>query len=109
MKLAKVLVCLLVSVTKPALAEGPGWTINVAVKKLVVTADGGVNVSLSPPLSNCTSNAGYGPAFASVYPSHPGIDRIKANLLAAYLTGGIVALYFDDNRCRVTEIIVGGW
>ena len=92
-----------------ASAEGPGWTANSTVKKLVVTADGGVNVLLSPQQTNCVSNSGYGPGFASVYPTHPGINRIKADLLSAYLTGGVVALYFVDNTCRVQEVILGGW
>jgi hypothetical protein len=65
-----------------AVAQGPGWTENSTISKLVFTADGGVNVQLSPQLVNCVSNSGYGPAFASVYPSHPGINRIKADLLA---------------------------
>ena len=90
-------------------AEGPGWTANSTVKKLVVTADGGVNIALSPQLTACVSNSNYGPNFASVYPNHPGINRIKADLLAAYMTGGVVALYFDDNKCQVREIALGGW
>lgn len=77
--------------------------------KLVVTADGGVNVQLNPPLSGCTSQSGYGPAFASIYPTHPGINRIKADLVAAYTTGAVVALYMSDSTCKVTEIILGGW
>jgi hypothetical protein len=100
---------LMVAAAGLARAEGPGWTGNSTVKKLVVTADGGVNVLLSPPQTNCISNSGYGPAFASVYPNHPGINRIKADLLAAYLTGTPVALYFIDNTCKVQEVILGGW
>ena len=92
-----------------AQAAGPGWTANSTVTKVVVTGDGGVNVHLSPALSGCTSNSGYGQAFASIYPSHPGINRMKADLLAAYLTGGTVALYLTDNTCRVGELILGGW
>lgn len=90
-------------------AAGPGWTANSTVTKLVVTFDGGVNVLLSPALTGCTSNSGYGPAFASIYPNHPGISRMKADLMAAYLTGGTVALYLTDNTCRVGELILGGW
>ena len=93
----------------PAAAEGPGWTANSTVKKLVVTSDGGVNVLLSPQPTSCVSNSGYGPGFASVYPNHPGINRIKADLLTAYMTGGVVALYYSDNTCRVQELILGGW
>ena len=93
----------------PALADGPGWTANSIVKKLVVTSDGGVNVLLSPQPTACVSNSGYGAGFASVYPTHPGINRIKADLLTAYATGGMVALYYSDNTCRVQEMILGAW
>ncbi len=34
---------------------------------------------------------------------------MKADLLAAYLTGGTVALYLSDDTCRVDEMILGGW
>ncbi len=95
--------------TVPVVAAGPGWTANSTVKKLVVTVDGGVNVLLSPPLTGCTSQSGYGAAFASIYPSHPGINRMKADLLAAYLNGSTVALYLGDSTCRVLELILDGW
>ena len=93
----------------PAVAAGPGWTGNSTVKKLVITVDGGVNVLLSPPLTGCISQSGYGPAFASIYPSHPGINRMKADLLAAYLNGSTVALYLGDNTCKVLEMVLDGW
>lgn len=51
----------------------------------------------------------YGPLYASIYPSHLGVDRMKADLLAAYLTGGTVVLYFTDSNCTVGELLVGGW
>jgi hypothetical protein len=79
--------------TTAARADGPGWTANSTVKKLVVTANGGVNVLLSPTVNNCVSQSGYGPNYISFYPDHPGLNRIKADLLAAYLTGGVVAIY----------------
>lgn len=93
----------------PVAAEGPGWSANSTVRKLVVTADGGINVLLSPQPTSCVSNSGYGPTFASVYPNHPGINRIKADLLAAYLTGGTVSVYYVDNKCTINEVILGGW
>lgn len=99
----------LFAATLSAFAQGPGWTANSTVAKLVVTSDGGVNVSLSPAVNNCVSQSGYGPNFASVYPTHPGINRIKADLLVAYLTGKPVALYFNDSSCTVVEMILGGW
>ena len=110
--LARLLLTLAATLLLPlaaAHAAGPGWTTNSTVTKLVITGDGGVNVLLTPALSGCTSNAGYGPAFASIYPNHPGINRMKADLLAAYLTGKTVALYLLDDTCRVGEMILGGW
>lgn len=95
--------------SSPACAQGPGWTANATVTKLVVTASGGVNVRLSPELVDCVSQSGYGSNFASVLPTHPGINRIKADLLAAYLTGKPIALYLTDDKCTVSESILGGW
>jgi len=92
----------------PVAAEGPGWSANSTVQKIVDTADGGINVLLSPMQTNCVSNSGYGPNYVSIYPNHPGINRIKAGLLAAYLTGGTVAVYFKDNQCTVLEVSFGG-
>lgn len=96
-------------VAVPAFADGPGWSANSTVVKLVVTASGGINVMLSPSLSNCVSASGYGPYYASIYPEHPGINRMKADLLYAYATGTKVALYLSDGSCKVGEMILGGW
>lgn len=93
----------------PVLADGPGWTANSTIVKLVTTGDGGLNVMLSPTLNNCVSNGGYGQHFASVYPSHPGIKSIQASLLTAYLTGQSVSLYLSDGQCTVLEGVLGGW
>ncbi len=87
-------------------AEGPGWTTVSTVIRLVNTANGGFNVKLSPLLTSCTSQSGYGPDYASIYPDHPGINRIKADLLSAMLTGAKVQLYFTDSTCRVWETIL---
>lgn len=96
-------------IASPAFADGPGWTANSTIVKLVTTQDGGMNILLSPGLNNCVSNSGYGPNFASVYPSHPGIKSIKASLLAAYTNGQPVALYLSTSQCTVLEAVVGGW
>jgi len=109
LRAACAVVLALASWAPAAWADGPGWTANSTVKKLVITADGGVNVLLEPKLNNCVSNSGYGPNFASVYPNHPGINKIKADLTIAYLNGTPVALYLSDNTCRVVELILGGW
>jgi hypothetical protein len=92
----------------PAAAQGPGWTANSTVVKLVVTSTGGINVRLSPDLTGCVSQSGYGSIYASIPPSHPGIDRMKADLLAAYLTQETVALYLVDGNCYVGEMALGG-
>lgn len=105
----RILAAVVLAVSFPALAQGPGWTVSSTVVKLVNTAAGGVNVRLSPELVNCTSQSGYGPAYASIYPDHPGINRLKADLLYAYATGEPVALYLTDNTCRVGEMILGGY
>ena len=93
----------------PASAQGPGWTANGKVIRIVNTNNGGFNVRLSPDIIGCTSKSNYGPHFASVYPNHPGIDRIKADLLAAYIAGETVSLYLTDSTCTVGETLLGGW
>ena len=92
----------------PAYAQGPGWTATSTVLKIVDTSNGGVNVRLSPELTGCVSQSGYGSAYASLYPSHPGIDRIKATLLTAFATGTPVSIYLDDSTCRIMEVVLGG-
>jgi hypothetical protein len=106
---ATVAISLLTMSATPVHAQGPGWTANATVIKMVVTNTGGINVRLSPELSGCVSQSNYGPLFASIYPTHPGINRMKADLLAAYLTGGTVSLYFTDANCTVGEMLLGGW
>lgn len=106
---AALLLTLGLALVPSAHAEGPGWSANVVVTKLVVTADGGVNIRVSPDLVGCVSNSGYGSNFASIYPSHPGIKRMKTDLLPAFYNGTTVALCFADNTCRVTELILGGY
>jgi hypothetical protein len=91
----------------PARAEGPGWIQNRTVVALVNTSNGGFNVRLSPGLTACVSQSGYGPNYASIYPSHPGISRLKADLLVALVTGQPVSLYLNDNTCTVSETVLG--
>jgi hypothetical protein len=81
-----------------AMADGPGWTVKSTVIRIVNTSNGGVNVRLSPDLTNCVSQSGYGPSYASIAPSHPGLNLIKADLLVAFLTGTQVSLYFGDSN-----------
>jgi hypothetical protein len=92
----------------PAFAQGPGWTVNSVIVSIVDTGSGGVNVRLSPELSGCESQSGYGASYASLYPSHAGINRIKATLLTAYVTGSPIALYLGDNTCTISEVELGG-
>ena len=100
--------CALFLFAVPAFAQGPGWTATSTVTKMVDTANGGVNVRLSPELTGCVSQSGYGSAYASLYPTHPGIDRMKATLLTAFATGTPVSIYLDDSTCRITEVVLGG-
>lgn len=100
---------ILLALTVPALAQGPGWTANATIIRIVDTSNGGVNIRLSPDVTGCTSQSSYGESYASLYPDHPGINRIKATLLTAYSTGATVAVYLGDNTCRITEVLLGGW
>ncbi len=93
----------------PASAENVGWTANATVKKLVVTSDGGVNVLLSPSLSTCVAQDGYGNQMAWIPATHPGLKQIKADLLTAFASGTPVSLYLIDTTCKVGETILGGW
>ena len=91
-----------------ALAQGPGWTVVSTVVQVVNTSNGGVNVRLSPDMTGCISQSGYGSLYASIYPDHPGINRLKADLLVALTTGTKVMLYLNDNTCTVSEMRLGG-
>lgn len=95
--------------TAPVVAQGPGGTASSTVAKLVVTENGGVNVRLSPELTSCVSQSGYGENYASISPNHLGINRMQADLLAAYLSGSTVSLYLDNSSCNVAEMMLGGW
>lgn len=97
------LMAALLAMSLPAFAQGPGWTVPSTVIEIVNTAAGGVNVRLSPDLAGCVSQSGYGSLFASVYPNHAAIDRIKADLLVAFTTGAHIALYLSDATCTVGE------
>lgn len=96
-------VSVLLMLAIPAYAQGPGWTAVSTVVEVANTASGGVNVRLSPELTGCTSQGSYGSNYASIYPSHPGINRIKADLLVALRTGMHVSLWLNDATCTVTE------
>ncbi len=89
-------------------ADGPGWTVSSEVIKIIVVQSGGVNIRLSPELSGCTSQSGYGSAYASIYPDHLGLNAMHANLLAAYMSGKKVTLYLSDSTCKVGEMVIGG-
>jgi hypothetical protein len=91
----------------PALAEGPGWVNNVTINQIVDTAPGGINIRVTPMLGSCVAQGGYGATYASVLYTHPAINRIKATLLAAYISGTPVSLYFSDSFCTVAEVILG--
>lgn len=88
----------------PAAAQGPGWTAASTVVEIVNTGNGGFNVRLSPELTGCTAQSGYGSVYASIYPSHAGLNRMKADLLTALVTGNTVVLYLGDSTCTVAEM-----
>lgn len=101
-------IAILVLAPLSAFGEGPGWTAASTVVQVVNTSNGGVNVRLSPDLTGCTSQSGYGSHYASIYWDHPGINRIKADLLVALTTGTKVMLYLNDSTCTVAEMRLGG-
>ncbi len=86
-------------------AQDSGWSTTSTVKRIVITANGGVNVYLHPELQGCESQSGYGSGYASIYPSHPGIDRLLSSLLVAKTTKTPIQLYFTDNKCTAVEMI----
>jgi hypothetical protein len=90
-----------------ARADGPGWVYNRTVVNIVNTYNGGFNIRFSPDLTGCTSQSGYGATYASVYPSHPGINRIKADIVTALVTGKPVSVYLSDSTCTVHETVLG--
>jgi len=92
----------------PALAQGPGWTANATILRIVDTSNGGVNVRLAPDVVDCVSQSGYGSNYASLYPDHPGLNRIKATLLTAYAMNATIAIYLSDSTCRIQEVELGG-
>ena len=85
-----------------------GWITTAKVVKIVATGNGGLNVRLSPELTGCTSQSGYGPSYASLYPDHPGKDKITSILLAAYMADKTVAIYLSDSTCKIYEVELGG-
>lgn len=89
-------------------AEGPGWYPATKVKRIVVIVNGGVNVKFENETKNCASLSGYGKRYASVYPEHPGLDRIHAILLAAYMADKEVQVHFADDTCKINEVVIGG-
>ena len=50
--------------------------------------------------TNISTTPSYG---SQVSPTHPGIDRIKADVLVAFTTGAHIELYLGDATCMVTE------
>ncbi len=92
----------------PTVNAEQGWIVSAKVIKIVGTINGGINVRLSPELTACTSQSGYGSAYASLYPDHAGVDRIHSILLAAYMSDKPVAIYLVDNTCKIGEVELGG-
>lgn len=95
------------SIATAQTSSGPGW-VTGKIEKLVVVSHGGVNVRLSPDVKGCVSQGGYGGAYASVLPSHPGLDKIYSGLLAAYMAGEQVSIYLSNSDCHIGEIEING-
>jgi hypothetical protein len=91
-------------------AEGR-WITSAKVVKIVATNNGGINVRLSPEIEGCTVNSqsGYGLLYASLWPDHPGKDKITAIFLAAYMADKPVAIWLSDKEtCKIGEVELGG-
>jgi hypothetical protein len=91
-----------------SIAAESGWITYAKVTKVVVTMNGGVNIALSPALSGCTSQSGYGERYASLYPDHPGLDKIHSIVLAAFMADKPIAVWLSDNTCKIGEVELGG-
>jgi hypothetical protein len=107
-KLTLFLIALMTTSMSAAAIAEQGWITQAKITKIVVTSAGGINVRITPELTGCTSQSGYGARYASVYPSHPGIDKIHATLLTAYVADKTVALYLSDTTCKLVEVELGG-
>lgn len=76
-------------------------SLNVTVTQRANTANGGFNIRVSPGLSSCVSQSGYGPwlrVHLSVSSRHQPDEG--GHLLVAFLTGTAMSLYFNDSSCR---------
>ncbi|XOV78396.1 MAG: hypothetical protein ACFHVJ_15800 [Aestuariibacter sp.] len=106
----KIFIVLLMSILTghSALAATSGWVHEVDVSRVVVVVNGGVNVRIQPDLSDCTSQSGYGPKYASIRPDHPGLEKMYSALLAALMSKTKVSLYLGDDKCTVGEVVIGG-
>jgi hypothetical protein len=98
----------LLALAHPSVAQGPGWTALGKVIRIVSTSNGGFNVRMSPELAGCVSQSNYGPNYASFPPSHPGLNRMKADVLVAFTTEADIRLYLIDSNCTVGEMVIGG-
>lgn len=104
-----ILALFLTALSIPSYAEGGRWVPLVKVEKIVVVMNGGINVRVTPGLTNCVSQSGYGAAYASVYPDHPGKDQILSVLLAAKMSDQPVGIWLSDDSCRIGEVVLGGF
>ncbi|NOU49871.1 hypothetical protein HG263_04890 [Pseudoalteromonas sp. JBTF-M23] len=85
-----------------------GWIKQAKITKIVGVVNGGINVRISPELTGCTSQSGYGPNYASLYPDHQGKSEILSILLAAYMADKTIAIYLSDDKCKIGEVELGG-
>lgn len=98
---------ILVLISSSTFAE-EGWIAQAKITKIVGVSNGGINVRITPELRACTSQGGYGPAYASLYPDHAGKAEILSILLSAYMADKTIAIYLQDNTCRISEVELGG-
>ena len=85
-----------------------GWIKQAKITKIVGVSNGGINVRITPELTGCTSQSGYGSRYASLYPDHKGKEEILSIMLAAYMADKTIAIYLSDDTCKILEVELGG-
>ncbi len=113
MKLRKYGVMYLVSIvififTSLSVHAETGWIKQAKITKIVGVVNGGINVRITPELTGCTSQSGYGSRYASLYADHKGKEEILSIMLAAYMADKTIAIYLLDDTCKILEVELGG-
>ncbi|WP_419812111.1 hypothetical protein [Bacterioplanoides sp.] len=86
-----------------------GWNGPYAIDRIVVTAQGWVNVRfIDSTLSGCKPQSGYPGNYATLSKEHKGFQALNALLLSAYVSGKPVQVWLSDDTCTIGEAVIGG-